>query len=55
MVVLNIGTSRRIPKSTVETVMGVLDFVRKVWRYFPPWFYRTRARQRRLADGACGR
>ena len=32
-VVLNIGTSRRIPSTEYETVMGVLDFVRKVWRY----------------------
>lgn len=32
-VVLNIGTSRRIPSPEYETVAGGLDFVRKVWRY----------------------
>jgi glycosyltransferase involved in cell wall biosynthesis len=32
-VVLNIGTSRRIPSPEYETVMSGLDFVRKVWRY----------------------
>ena len=32
-VVLNIGASRRIPSSEYETVMGGVDFVRKVWRY----------------------
>jgi glycosyltransferase involved in cell wall biosynthesis len=32
-VVLNIGTSRRIPSAEYETVMDGLDFVRKVWRY----------------------
>jgi glycosyltransferase involved in cell wall biosynthesis len=32
-VVLNIGTSRAIPSSEYETVLGGSDFVRKVWRY----------------------
>lgn len=32
-VVLNIGTSRRIPSPEYETVVSGLDFVRKVWRY----------------------
>lgn len=32
-VVLNIGTSRRIPSTEYETVMSGMDFVRKVWRY----------------------
>jgi glycosyltransferase involved in cell wall biosynthesis len=32
-VVLNIGTSRRIPSPEYETVMSGVDFVRKVWRY----------------------
>ena len=32
-VVLNIGTSRRIPSTEYETVMSGFDFVRKVWRY----------------------
>ena len=32
-VVLNIGTSRRIPSTEYETVLGGGDFVRKVWRY----------------------
>jgi glycosyltransferase involved in cell wall biosynthesis len=32
-VVLNIGTSRMIPSSEYETVLGGSDFVRKVWRY----------------------
>ena len=32
-VVLNIGTSRAIPSSEYEMVLGGLDFVRKVWRY----------------------
>ena len=32
-VVLNIGTSRRIPSPEYETVMSSLDFVRKVWRF----------------------
>jgi glycosyltransferase involved in cell wall biosynthesis len=32
-VVLNIGTSRRIPSTEYETVMSGLDYVRKVWRY----------------------
>src|SRR5687768_3689563 len=32
-VVLNIGTSRRIPSPEYETVMSGFDFVRKVWRY----------------------
>jgi glycosyltransferase involved in cell wall biosynthesis len=32
-VVLNIGTSRNIPSDEYETVMGGLDFMRKVWRY----------------------
>ena len=31
-VVLNIGTSRAIPSSEYEMVLGGLDFVRKVWR-----------------------
>jgi glycosyltransferase involved in cell wall biosynthesis len=32
-VVLNIGTSRRIPSPEYETVLGGMDFVQKVWRY----------------------
>jgi glycosyltransferase involved in cell wall biosynthesis len=32
-VVLNIGTSRRICSDEYETVMGGVDFVRKVWRF----------------------
>lgn len=32
-VVLNIGTSRRIPSTEYETVLSGFDFVRKVWRY----------------------
>jgi glycosyltransferase involved in cell wall biosynthesis len=32
-VVLNTGTSRRIPSPEYETVLGGVDFVRKVWRY----------------------
>jgi glycosyltransferase involved in cell wall biosynthesis len=32
-VVLNIGTSRAIPSPEYETVLGGLDFVKKVWRY----------------------
>jgi len=32
-VVLNIGTSRRVPSTEYETVLGGVDFVRKVWRY----------------------
>jgi glycosyltransferase involved in cell wall biosynthesis len=32
-VVINIGTSRNIPSTEYETVMGGADFVRKVWRY----------------------
>ena len=32
-VVINIGTSRAIPSPEYETVLGGLDFVRKVWRY----------------------
>jgi glycosyltransferase involved in cell wall biosynthesis len=32
-VVLNIGTSRRIPSPEYETVLSGFDFVRKVWRY----------------------
>jgi glycosyltransferase involved in cell wall biosynthesis len=32
-VVLNIGTSRRIPSTEYETVMSGGDFVRKVWRF----------------------
>lgn len=32
-VVLNIGTSRRIPSPEYETVLSGVDFVRKVWRY----------------------
>jgi glycosyltransferase involved in cell wall biosynthesis len=32
-VVLNIGTSRRIPSTEYETVAGGGDFIRKVWRY----------------------
>jgi glycosyltransferase involved in cell wall biosynthesis len=32
-VVLNIGTSRAIPSTEYETVLGGGDFVRKVWRY----------------------
>ena len=32
-VVLNIGTSRRIPSPEYETVLGGMDFIRKVWRF----------------------
>ena len=32
-VVLNIGTSRHIPSTEYETVLGGLDFITKVWRY----------------------
>lgn len=32
-VVLNIGTSRRIPSAEYETVSSGSDFLRKVWRY----------------------
>jgi glycosyltransferase involved in cell wall biosynthesis len=32
-VVLNIGTSRRIPSDEYETVLGAWDYARKVWRY----------------------
>jgi glycosyltransferase involved in cell wall biosynthesis len=32
-VVLNIGTSRRIPSEEYETVSSGADFIRKVWRY----------------------
>lgn len=32
-VVLNIGTSRRIPSDEYQTVLGGFDYVRKVWRY----------------------
>lgn len=32
-VVLNIGSSRAIPSSEYETVLGGLDYVRKVWRF----------------------
>jgi glycosyltransferase involved in cell wall biosynthesis len=32
-VVLNTGTSRRIPSPEYETVLSAVDFVRKVWRY----------------------
>ena len=32
-VVLNIGTSRRIPSTEYETVLSGGDFIRKVWRY----------------------
>jgi glycosyltransferase involved in cell wall biosynthesis len=32
-VVLNTGTSRRIPSPEYETVLGGGDFLRKVWRY----------------------
>lgn len=32
-VVLNIGTSRAIPSPEYETVLGGMDFVRKVWRF----------------------
>lgn len=32
-VVLNIGTSRAIPSTEYETVLGGRDFVSKVWRY----------------------
>ena len=31
--VLNIGASRLIPSHEYETVLGLIDFVRKVWRY----------------------
>jgi len=31
--VLNTGTSRRIPSTEYETVLGGLDYVQKVWRY----------------------
>lgn len=32
-VVLNIGTSRRVPSTEYETVLGVWDYVSKVWKY----------------------
>jgi glycosyltransferase involved in cell wall biosynthesis len=32
-VVLNIGSSRAIPSEEYETVLGGLDYVRKVWRF----------------------
>ncbi|NOT28710.1 MAG: glycosyltransferase family 4 protein [Acidobacteria bacterium] len=32
-VVLNIGTSRRIPSTEYETVMSGTDFIRKIWRF----------------------
>jgi glycosyltransferase involved in cell wall biosynthesis len=32
-VVLNIGSSRAIPSDEYETVLGGLDYVRKVWRF----------------------
>jgi glycosyltransferase involved in cell wall biosynthesis len=32
-VVLNIGTSRSIPSVEYETVLGALDYVRKVWHF----------------------
>jgi glycosyltransferase involved in cell wall biosynthesis len=32
-VVLNIGSSRAIPSDEYETVLGALDYVRKVWRF----------------------
>ena len=32
-VVLNIGSSRAIPSTEYETVIGARDFVRKVWRF----------------------
>lgn len=32
-VVLNIGTSRRIPSDEYQTIMSGLDYLRKVWRY----------------------
>lgn len=32
-VVLNIGSSRNIPSTEYEMVLGGVDFVRKVWRY----------------------
>ncbi len=32
-VVLNVGTSRQMPSDEYETVMGGVDFVRKVWRF----------------------
>lgn len=32
-VVLNIGQSRKIPSTEYETVLGPLDYARKVWRY----------------------
>jgi hypothetical protein len=32
-VVLNIGTNRMVPSDEYETVMGGLDYVRKVWRF----------------------
>jgi hypothetical protein len=32
-VVINIGPSRCIPSAEYETVVGVADFVRKVWRF----------------------
>jgi glycosyltransferase involved in cell wall biosynthesis len=32
-VVLNTGTSRRIPSPEYETVLGPVDYFRKVWRY----------------------
>jgi glycosyltransferase involved in cell wall biosynthesis len=32
-VVINIGTSRHVPSTEYETVLGGLDFARKVWRH----------------------
>jgi glycosyltransferase involved in cell wall biosynthesis len=32
-VVLNIGSSRAIPSDEYETVLGAVDYVRKVWRF----------------------
>jgi glycosyltransferase involved in cell wall biosynthesis len=32
-VVLNIGTSRTVPSPEYETVMGGIDYVRKLWRF----------------------
>jgi glycosyltransferase involved in cell wall biosynthesis len=32
-VVLNIGSSRTIPSDEYETVLGAMDYVRKVWRF----------------------
>jgi hypothetical protein len=31
--VLNIGTNRKVPSDEYETVLGGLDYVRKVWRF----------------------